>query len=90
MRSIPRLDELPEDVAHEFTYDGRVELFFHHIHESSSSSSVWRKDQIQKSRLEFQSNHLVGSYGKSAVQEISRNIDQHMIGHVSEGHELIG
>ena len=86
---IPRLDELPQDVAHEFTYGGRVELFpchFNPIDPEKPSKSVWTKELIHQSRLEFRNNSLFGNYGKLAVQEIARHIDMHMTMHVSSGH----
>ena len=86
LRSPPRLDELPDDVAHEFTYGGRVDLFHYYYkpkNPEKKSIMVWTEEDVDKLRSDFQNNELYGSYGTDAVQNISHNIDKHMSTSVS-------
>ena len=84
--SSPRLDELPDDVAYEFTYGGRAQLFHYYYklkHPEELSATVWMEEHIDKLRSEFRSNKLFGSYGVEVVEDISQNIDKHMKNYVS-------
>ena len=84
--SSPRLDELPEDVAYEFTYGGRAQLFHYYYklkNPDRVSTPIWTIDQIEDLKLKFRSNSLFGGYGVEAVKDISRHIDTHMQKYVS-------
>ena len=84
--SSPRLDELPDDVAYEFTYGGRAQLFHYYYklkHPEELSATVWMEEHIDKLRSEFRSNKLFGSYGVEVVEDISLYIDKHMKNYVS-------
>ena len=77
---------MPDDVAYEFTYGGRAQLFHYHYklkHPEDLKATVWGEEHINKLRSEFRSNKLFGSYGVEVVEEISLHIDKHMKSYVS-------
>ena len=77
---------MPDDVAYEFTYGGRAQLFHYYYklkNPEEFSATVWMEEDIDKLRSEFRSNKLFGSYGVEVVEEISLYIDNHMKSYVS-------
>ena len=75
------MDELSADVVDLFTYEGRVKLFDHYFDHTKTKSkpSIWTEESIEENRYLFRNNKLKGNYKKSSVDEISRNIDEHML-----------
>ena len=85
--SPPRLDELPDEVAYEFTFEGRLRLFHYYFRQNSLSkitNSKWTIEGIKLLRADFKRNELFSPYGIKAVEAISRHIDQHMLENVSK------
>ena len=76
---------MPQDVLDEFTYGGRVKLiglYFDEDNVKSKNKIVWKKEDVEKLRVDFQNGVLQGNYGIKETNKISRHIDEHMLSQV--------
>ena len=59
-----------------------VDHYYDHYYDhtkTKSKRSIWTEESIEENRYLFRNNKLKGNYKKSSVDEISRNIDEHML-----------
>ena len=76
---------MPQDVLDEFTYGGRVKLiglYFDEDNVKSKDKIIWKKEDVEKLRADFQNGVLQGNYGIKETNKISRHIDEHMLSQV--------
>ena len=76
---------MPQDVLDEFTYGGRVKLiglYFDEDNVKSKDKIIWKKEDVEKLRVDFQNGVLQGNYGIKETNKISRHIDEHMLSQV--------
>ena len=76
---------MPQDVLDEFTYGGRVRLiglYFDEDNVKSKDKIIWKKEDVEKLRVDFQNGVLQGNYGIKETNKISRHIDEHMLSQV--------
>ena len=76
---------MPQDVLDEFTYGGRVKLiglYFDEDNVNSKDKIIWKKEVVEKLRVDFQNGVLQGNYGIKETNKISRHIDEHMLSQV--------
>ena len=77
--------QIPQDVTNQFLYGGRVSHRFLQIVEKAATeaklkwaSLEWSKDSIESHRQRFKQGHMLGMYGKEAVDLIRDTILSHM------------
>ena len=76
---------MPQDVLDEFTYGGRVRLiglYFDEDNVKSIKKIIWKKEDVDKLRIDFRNGVLQGNYGIKETNKISRHIDEHMLSQV--------
>ena len=76
---------MPQDVLNEFTYGGRVKLiglYFDEDNVNAKDKIIWKKEVVEKLRIDFQNGILQGNYGIKETNKISRHIDEHMLSQV--------
>ena len=76
---------MPQDVLDEFTYGGRVKLvglYFDEDNVKSKDKIIWKKEDVEKLRVDFRNEVLQGNYGIKETNKISRHIDEHMLSQV--------
>ena len=76
---------MPQDVLDEFTYGGRVKLiglYFDEDNVNAKDKIIWKKEVVEKLRVDFQNGVLQGNYGIKETNKISRHIDEHMLSQV--------
>ena len=76
---------MPQEVLDEFTYGGRVKLiglYFDEDNVKSKNKIVWKKEVVEKLRVDFQNGVLQGNYGIKETNKISHHIDEHMLSQV--------
>ena len=76
---------MPQDVLDEFTYGGRVKLiglYFDEDNVKSIDKIIWKKEDVDKLRIDFRNGVLQGNYGIKETNKISRHIDEHMLSQV--------
>ena len=76
---------MPQDVLDEFTYGGRVKLiglYFDEDNVKSKDKIIWKKEDVEKLRVDFRNGVLQGNYGIKETNKISRHIDEHMLSQV--------
>ena len=76
---------MPQDVLDEFTYGGRVKLiglYFDEDNVKSIDKIIWKKEDVDKLRIDFRNGVLQGNYGIKETNKISRHIDEHMLNQV--------
>ena len=77
---------MPQDVLDEFTYGGRVKLvglYFDEDNVKSKDKIIWKKEDVEKLRVDFRNGVLQGNYGIKETNKISRHIDEHMLSQVN-------
>ena len=76
---------MPQDVLDEFTYGGRVKLVGLYVDEDDVKSKdkiIWKKEDVEKLRVDYRNEVLQGNYGIKETNKISRHIDEHMLSQV--------
>ena len=76
---------MPQDVLDEFTYGGRVKLiglYFDEDNVKSNDKIIWKKEDVDRLRIDFRNGVLQGNYGIKETNKISRHIDEHMLSQV--------
>ena len=76
---------MPQAVLDEFTYGGRVKLvglYFDEDNVKSKDQIIWKKEDVEKLRVDFRNGVLQGNYGIKETNKISRHIDEHMLSQV--------
>ena len=81
VRSTLRIEEIPEEILNEFTYQGRirfVDWFFNDSYWTKDDKSIWTTEYIETLRKDFQNGVLVGTYGKEVIHTLSTQLDQYL------------
>ena len=88
----PALDNLPEDVQQQFTFEGRIPLLHNYINDIKYlqdserkaqmeiiKDKLWEKKNIEVGQEEYRNDMLFGAYGIQVVLNMTRLIKEYMI-----------
>ena len=93
----PSKQNVPEDILEMYSYDGRIEIYSTYMDDfkwtaeehEEENSLMWSKDVIDEYRKEHRSGKMYGAYGVPSVQNITKNLQEHMHDQVKNGHVLV-
>ena len=88
----PALDNLPEDIQQQFTFEGRIPLLHNYINDIKYlqdserkaqmeiiKDKLWEKKNIEVGQEEYRNDMLFGAYGIQVVLNMTRLIKEYMI-----------
>ena len=82
----PKMKYVPKDIIDMFTYHNRIKIKSAYLNDFtwlSEDSLFWSKEIINNLRKEHRSGKMTGLYGIRSVQNITKNLKEHMHDRVS-------